>query len=244
MTVYQTYINVLNSDMKAAFEEANPFVFNHVQHLSHAGGLDDVGPCVVLATPSMLHSPVCLARALRDRGAATPNNGVIIADFRRAGHARARDSQRLSSQNHFARDGRGDCSSEHVRRRHLLQRARGLPADAGSSWTRSAPPHVVLVHGEAGEMGRCSSARSWATSRRGRMIDRCPSTRPRNCQSGRDHITAASKHRQSHRFASSRENPPKMGDRVRRSCSCKKDFGTDAPRPGGPARTTPSFERL
>ena len=42
MTVYQTYINVLNSDMKAAFEEANPFVFNHVNHLSSANGLDDV----------------------------------------------------------------------------------------------------------------------------------------------------------------------------------------------------------
>jgi hypothetical protein len=34
MTVYQTYINVLNSDMKAAFEEANPFVFRHISHLA------------------------------------------------------------------------------------------------------------------------------------------------------------------------------------------------------------------
>ena len=56
MTVYQTYINVLNSDMKAAFEESNPFVFNHVNHLANSSGLDDVGPCVVLATPSMLQS--------------------------------------------------------------------------------------------------------------------------------------------------------------------------------------------
>ena len=79
MTVYQTYINVLNSDMKAAFEEANPFVFHHVNHLAHSGGLDDVGPCVVLATPSMLQSG--LSRELFEAWCGDANNGVIIADF-------------------------------------------------------------------------------------------------------------------------------------------------------------------
>lgn len=33
-------------------QASNPFVFKHVQHLT--GALDDSGPCVVMATPSML----------------------------------------------------------------------------------------------------------------------------------------------------------------------------------------------
>jgi cleavage and polyadenylation specificity factor subunit 3 len=33
-------------------QASNPFVFKHVQHLT--GSLDDSGPCVVMATPSML----------------------------------------------------------------------------------------------------------------------------------------------------------------------------------------------
>lgn len=33
-------------------QASNPFQFKHVQHL--AGSLDDSGPCVVMATPSML----------------------------------------------------------------------------------------------------------------------------------------------------------------------------------------------
>ena len=73
MTIYQTYINVLNSDMKAAFEEANPFVFNHVKHVSNRGELDDVGPCVVLATPSMLQSG--LSRELFESWCEDPRMG-------------------------------------------------------------------------------------------------------------------------------------------------------------------------
>jgi hypothetical protein len=37
-------------------QASNPFVFKHVQHLT--GSLDDSGPCVVMATPSMLQVPV------------------------------------------------------------------------------------------------------------------------------------------------------------------------------------------
>ena len=125
MTVYQTYINVLNSDMKAAFEEANPFVFNHVNHLSSANGLDDVGPCVVLATPSMLQSG--LSRELFEAWCGDANNGVIIADF--------------AVQGTLAREILSDCKSIQSRSGGelplkmsvdaiFLLRARGLPADA------------------------------------------------------------------------------------------------------------------
>lgn len=83
ISVYQTYIEMMNDDIKAAFQvrrlpsnsratlasrwisgklllllqaSSNPFMFKHVTHLKSSRHLDDVGPCVVMATPSMLQS--------------------------------------------------------------------------------------------------------------------------------------------------------------------------------------------
>ena len=65
MTVYQTYINVLNSDMKAAFEEAN--LFNHVKHLAPRAASTT---SVLASSWPPLDAPVgCLASSSR-RGAA------------------------------------------------------------------------------------------------------------------------------------------------------------------------------
>ena len=152
MTIYQTYINVLNADMKAAFEEANPFVFNHVKHISKASELDDVGPCVVLATPSMLQSG--LSRELFESWCEEPKNGVIIADF--------------AVQGTLAREILSDVNKVTARDGQELQLnmsvdAISFSAHADYPQTQAfldtlAPPHVVLVHGEAGEMGRLKRA--------------------------------------------------------------------------------------
>lgn len=56
MTVYRSYIEMMNDDIRTAFAVSNPFQFKHVTHLKSASQFDDVGPCVVMATPSMLQS--------------------------------------------------------------------------------------------------------------------------------------------------------------------------------------------
>ena len=56
ISVYQTYIEMMNDDIQAAFTTANPFQFRHIAHLKSAAQFDDVGPCVVMATPSMLQA--------------------------------------------------------------------------------------------------------------------------------------------------------------------------------------------
>jgi len=152
MTIYQTYINVLNSDMKAAFEEANPFVFNHVKHITKSSDLDGSGPCVVLATPSMLQSG--LSRELFEAWCEDPKNGVIIADF--------------AVQGTLAREILGDVHKVTARDGSELQLnmsvdAISFSAHADYPQTQAfldtlAPPHVILVHGEAGEMGRLKRA--------------------------------------------------------------------------------------
>jgi len=152
MTIYQTYINVLNADMKAAFEEANPFVFNHVKHVSKASELDDVGPCVVLATPSMLQSG--LSRELFESWCEDPKNGVIIADF--------------AVQGTLAREILSDVKKVTARNGQELQLNMSVDAisfSAHADYPQTqhfldtlAPPHVILVHGEAGEMSRLKRA--------------------------------------------------------------------------------------
>jgi Cft2 family RNA processing exonuclease len=39
-------------------EHRNPFLFSRIKHLSSASHFDDIGACVVMATPSMLQSGV------------------------------------------------------------------------------------------------------------------------------------------------------------------------------------------
>jgi len=212
MTVYQTYINVLNSDMKAAFEEANPFVFNHVQHLSHAGGLDDVGPCVVLATPSMLQSG--LSRELFEMWCGDATNGVIIADF--------------AVQGTLAREILSDCKSITSRNGgeiplKMSVDAISFSAHADYPQTQQfldalAPPHVVLVHGETGEMGKLKRALEGKAAADGKTMSVYS---PKNCQSVEIKYSGSKIVKVMGKLA---ENPPKMGDRVR-GLLVKKDFG-------------------
>ena len=57
----------------------NPFKLRFVTEVKSPGRLDDTGPCVVLATPSMLQSG--LSRQLFDAWCEDARNGIIICDF-------------------------------------------------------------------------------------------------------------------------------------------------------------------
>lgn len=57
----------------------NPFSFKHVKVLKAGTVIDESGPCVVMATPSMMQSG--LSRELFEAWCESPANTVIIADF-------------------------------------------------------------------------------------------------------------------------------------------------------------------
>ena len=212
MTVYQTYINVLNSDMKAAFEEANPFVFHHVNHLAHSGGLDDVGPCVVLATPSMLQSG--LSRELFEAWCGDANNGVIIADF--------------AVQGTLAREILSDCKSITSRSGGELPLKMSVDAisfSAHADYPQTqqfldalAPPHVVLVHGEAGEMGKLKRALEGKAAADGKKMSVYS---PKNCQAVEIKHSSSKVAKVTGALA---EHPPAAGSHVR-GLLVQKDFG-------------------
>ena len=54
MAVYQTYINMMNARIRKQFAVSNPFVFKHISNLKNMDNFDDVGPCVMMASPGML----------------------------------------------------------------------------------------------------------------------------------------------------------------------------------------------
>ena len=94
MVVYQTYINAMNDNIKRIFRErmaeaeasgnakgvsAGPWDFRFVRSLRNLDRFDDVGGCVMLASPGMLQSG--MSRALLERWAPDQRNGVVMTGY-------------------------------------------------------------------------------------------------------------------------------------------------------------------
>ena len=92
MVVYQTYVGAMNDNIKRLFRErmaeaesagdigkGGPWDFQYIRSLKNLDRFDDVGSCVMLASPGMLQSGV--SRELLERWAPDQRNGVIITGY-------------------------------------------------------------------------------------------------------------------------------------------------------------------
>ena len=93
MVVYQTYIGAMNDNIKRLFRErmaeaeasgdrsatSGPWDFKHIRALKTLDRFDDVGGCVMMASPGMLQSGV--SRELFERWAPSEKNGVVITGY-------------------------------------------------------------------------------------------------------------------------------------------------------------------
>ena len=92
MIVYQTYISAMNDNIKRLFrermaeaekagdmEKGGPWDFRFIRSLKNLDRFDDVGSCIVLASPGMLQSGV--SRELLERWAPNEKNAVIITGY-------------------------------------------------------------------------------------------------------------------------------------------------------------------
>jgi len=104
MTVYQTYIHAMNDNIKSLFRSrmaaigesaskdgknagggsgsvggTNPFEMRWVRSLKSLDRFDDVGGCVMLASPGMLQNGV--SRELLERWCPDPRNALIITGY-------------------------------------------------------------------------------------------------------------------------------------------------------------------
>jgi cleavage and polyadenylation specificity factor subunit 3 len=93
MVVYQTYINAMNDNIKQMYAERlaeaqrtgsstegiSPWDFRFIRALKSLERFEDVGPCVMLATPGMMQNNA--SRELLERWAPEQKNGVIITGY-------------------------------------------------------------------------------------------------------------------------------------------------------------------
>ncbi|XP_018017803.1 cleavage and polyadenylation specificity factor subunit 3 [Hyalella azteca] len=152
MSVYQTYTHAMNDKIRNQIALDNPFQFKHIANLKGMDQFEDVGPCVIMASPGMMQSG--LSRELFEMWCTDPNNGVIIAGYCVEGTLakeilqEPEDITSLSGQKLPLR-----CTVEYI------SFSAHTDFEQTSHFVRTVrPPNVVLVHGEMHEMGRLKSA--------------------------------------------------------------------------------------
>ncbi|OMJ14331.1 Endoribonuclease ysh1 [Smittium culicis] len=130
MLVYQTYIHMMNSEIQKKFLTSNPFIFKNISYLNNVTHFDDVGPCVMIASPGMLQSGV--SRDFFDKWAPDRRNGLVLTGY----------------------------SVEGTLARTIMNEPMEVLTQQGIKIPRHEilPSHLILVHGEQNAMYRLKSA--------------------------------------------------------------------------------------
>ncbi|KAI8808500.1 beta-lactamase-like protein [Cladochytrium replicatum] len=154
MAVYQTYTNMMNDRIrKQVAAQTNPFHFRHISNLRSIQHFDDVGPCVMMASPGMLQSG--LSRELLEMWCIDRKNGLIIPGYVVEGTL---GKDILSEPDEIpTMAGKGKLP-----RRlevHYISFSAHVDYQQNSQFIEEVnSPYLVLVHGEANEMGRLKGA--------------------------------------------------------------------------------------
>ena len=130
MVVYQTYVGAMNDNIKRLFRErmaeaeaagsdnnaAGPWDFRFIRSLKNLERFDDMGSCVVLASPGMLQSGV--SRELLERWAPSEKNGVVLTGYSVEG-TMAKQIMNEPDQIPSIMGGRGAAKAANLGRRAL-----------------------------------------------------------------------------------------------------------------------------
>lgn len=152
MPVYQTYVNMMNDNVRRRFEISNPFEFKYVKNIKGISHFNDDGPCVFMASPGMLQNG--LSRELFERWCTNKQNGVMLSGYSVEGTLAKKV---LTEPDTITRlDGKQvklACTVDYIT----------FAAHADFKETRmfvaeTKPTHCVLVHGEKNNMARLRGA--------------------------------------------------------------------------------------
>ncbi|PUU73580.1 beta-lactamase-like protein [Tuber borchii] len=193
MDVYRTYINTMNDKIKRAMFEGegrNPWDFRWVRSLKTIDRFEDVGGCVMLASPGMLQNGV--SRELLERWCPDPRNGLVITGYSVEGTMAKQimnepteipavvTANRSGSTANRGVDGQvmvpRRCSVEELSFAAHVDYAQnsGFIEEVGAKV-------VILVHGEQNNMGRLKSALLSKNSDR-KDKDKVKIYNPKNCE--------------------------------------------------------------
>ncbi|CAG8723662.1 11430_t:CDS:10, partial [Acaulospora morrowiae] len=179
MAVYQTYINMMNAKIRKQFAISNPFVFKHISNLKNMDNFDDVGPCVMMASPGMLQSG--LSRELFERWCPDKRNGLVIAGYCVDG----------TMARHVMNEP-PEITSLSGAKIPLRMEVDYISFSAHVDYTQNSKfideikaPHVVLVHGESNSMARLKSA---LQSKYNEREENIKIYSPKNCETVKLHF--------------------------------------------------------
>lgn len=152
MAVYQTYINAMNDKIRRQIAVNNPFVFRHISNLKGIDHFEDIGPCVVMASPGMMQSG--LSRELFETWCTESKNGVIIAGYCVEGTL----AKTILSEPEEILTMSGQKLPLNMSVDYISFSAHTDYQQTSEFIRLLKPTHVILVHGEQNEMSRLKSA--------------------------------------------------------------------------------------
>ncbi|SPQ20526.1 0d1634ed-d991-4e47-a446-4971dd9a1ab7 [Thermothielavioides terrestris] len=203
MLVYQTYVGAMNDNIKRLFRErmaeaeasgdaagkGGPWDFKFIRSLKSIDRFDDVGGCVMLASPGMLQNGV--SRELLERWAPSEKNGVIITGYSVEGtmakQLMQEPDQIQAVMTRSSAGGRrapgGDAEKVMIPRRCTVQEF-SFAAHVDGTENREfieevGAPVVILVHGEVHNMMRLKSK---LLSLNANKTEKVKVYSPRNCE--------------------------------------------------------------
>ncbi|XP_034702401.1 cleavage and polyadenylation specificity factor subunit 3-I isoform X1 [Vitis riparia] len=172
MAVYQTYINSMNERIRNQFANSNPFDFKHISPLKSIENFNDVGPSVVMASPSGLQSG--LSRQLFDMWCSDKKNACVIPGYVVEGTL----AKTIINEPKEVTLMNGLTAPLNMQVHYISFSAHADFAQTSTFLKELMPPNIILVHGEANEMGRLKQKLITQFSDRNTKI-----ISPKNCQS-------------------------------------------------------------
>ncbi|CAO2828276.1 unnamed protein product [Amaranthus hypochondriacus] len=148
MAVYQTYINAMNDRIRSQFANSNPFDFKHISPLKSIENFEDVGPSVVMASPGGLQSG--LSRQLFDAWCSDKKNACVIPGYVVEGTL----AKTIINEPKEVTLMNGLAAPLNMQVHYISFSAHADFAQTSAFLKELMPPNIILVHGEANEMGR------------------------------------------------------------------------------------------
>ncbi|KAL9691629.1 hypothetical protein QQ045_012054 [Rhodiola kirilowii] len=200
MSVYQTYINSMNDRIRTQFANSNPFEFKFIQPLKSIENFEDVGPSVVMASPSGLQSG--LSRQLFDIWCTDKKNACVIPGYVVEGtlaKSIINEPKEVTLMN-------GLSAPLNMSVHYISFSAHADFAQTSAFLQELMPPNIILVHGEANEMGRLKQKLITQFSDGNTKI-----ITPKNCQSVEMYFNSEKMAKTIGRLA---EKTPEVGETV------------------------------
>ena len=181
MAVYQTYTSIMNEKIRlgaTSSEKSNPFQFKFIKSIRSIDKIQDIGPCVVVASPGMLQSGV--SRTLLERWAPDPRNAVIMTGYAVEG---TMAKEILAEPHTIPSIVNPDVAIPRRLSVAEISFAAHVDFQQNAGFIEEvAPKKIILVHGDGNPMGRLKSALLSRYSSRKGSDEEVRVYNPRNCE--------------------------------------------------------------